>query len=87
MNILPYAIGGLLGGTLLKSLFKKPKTPVAPKPVTQDTARDAALRNDELLRRRGGAADIVTSPWAPRARWRPARRHSDPKPQFRNGRN
>jgi hypothetical protein len=30
--------------------------------VTQDTARDAALRNDELLRRRGGAADIVTSP-------------------------
>lgn len=62
MNILPYAVGGLLGGTLLKSLFKSKKPTPAPMPVTQDTARDKALRNDELLRRRGGAADIVTSP-------------------------
>jgi hypothetical protein len=67
MKILPYAIGGLLGGTLLKSLFHKPQTPPNPKPVTQDTARDAALRNDELLRRRGGAADVVTGAYGAEA--------------------
>ena len=67
MKVLPYAIGGLLGGTLLKSLFKQPKAPPPPRPVTTDTARDAALRNDELLRRRGGAADIVTGSYGAEA--------------------
>lgn len=60
MNILPYAVGGLLGGTLLKKLFKSPKTPAMPGPVQRDDAREAAGRRDELLRRRGGAADVVT---------------------------
>lgn len=59
MKLLPYAFG-LLGGTLLKGIFKKPKTPATPQPVTRDEARDSALRRDELTRRRGGAADLVT---------------------------
>lgn len=67
MKILPYAIGGLLGGTLLKSLFKKPHSPPTQQPVTREDARDAALRNDELLRRRGGAADIVTGAYGAEA--------------------
>lgn len=44
-------------------LFKKPKIPSpgpAPKPVTRDDARESAERDDELRRRRGGAADILT---------------------------
>jgi hypothetical protein len=66
--LLPYAIGGLLGGGLLKSLFKGPKKPPGPQqPVQRDDARDAALRNDELLRRRGGAADIVTGAYGAEA--------------------
>jgi hypothetical protein len=74
MKILPYAIGGLLGGGLLKSLFKKPKGPAVQQPVTRDDARDAALRNDELLKRRGGAADIVTGRYGAEApAGRPAR--------------
>ena len=60
MNILPYAVGGLVGGTLLKSLFNKPKPPPAIQPVTRDDAMTAAERQDALLRRRGGAADIMT---------------------------
>jgi hypothetical protein len=60
MNILPYAAGGLIGGTILKSLFSKPKPPPAVQPVTRDDAMTAAERQDALLRRRGGAADIVT---------------------------
>lgn len=67
MKILPNAVGGLLGGTLLKSLFKSPRTPAPLQPVTRDDARDAALRNDELLRRRGGAADIVTGAYGAEA--------------------
>lgn len=60
MNILPYAVGGLVGGTILKSLFHKPKPPAAAQPVTRDDAMTAAERQDALLRRRGGAADIAT---------------------------
>lgn len=67
MKLLPFAIGGLGGGMLLKSLFKKPKPPAVQQPVTRDDARDAALRNDELLRRRGGAADIVTGAYGAEA--------------------
>jgi hypothetical protein len=60
MHLLPYAVGGLVGGTLLKSLFKSPKPPPAAQPVTRNDAMTAAERQDALLRRRGGAADIVT---------------------------
>lgn len=63
MKALPYAIGGLVGGTLLKKLFKKPKVGAQPGPVTRDEARDEALKRDELARRRGGAADMVTGPY------------------------
>lgn len=55
--MMPLLMG--LGGGLLKSLFKSPKSPVQ-QAVQKDDARDAALRNDELLKRRGGAADMVT---------------------------
>lgn len=44
-------------------LFKKPHIPSpgpSPKPVTRDDARESAERDDELRRRRGGAADILT---------------------------
>lgn len=41
-------------------LFKSPKPPTPPGPVTRDDARDAAARNAELLKRRGGAADMLT---------------------------
>lgn len=52
--------GGGLFGALVKSIFKKPKTPEQIKPVTRDDARDRAAADQELLRRRGGAADILT---------------------------
>lgn len=42
-------------------MFKpKGQTPMATKPVTRDDAREAAEREDELRKRRGGAADILT---------------------------
>lgn len=53
-------IGGLLGlgATLLK---KKPAAPIQPLPAaTRDDAAAQATLNDELLRRKGGAADILT---------------------------
>lgn len=51
-----FGVAGLLGSQLAKG----PGKPPAPLPtVTRDTARDQAMANDELLRRRGGAADIL----------------------------
>lgn len=47
-------------GFLLKGLFNSPKPPPPQMPVTRDDAMTAAERQDALLRRRGGAADIVT---------------------------
>lgn len=41
-------------------LFKKPKLPApAPAPTRDDAAR-AAMKEDNLRKRRGGAADILT---------------------------
>lgn len=40
----------------------KMKAPVATKSVTRDDARDSAALDEELRKRRGGAADILTSP-------------------------
>lgn len=65
MQILPFAVGGLLGGSLLKSIFgggsKQPTVQPAPLPTaTRDDAADAAAKQQELVRRRGGAADMVT---------------------------
>lgn len=62
-KVLPYAIGGLLGGTLLKKMFKKPKVTPQPGPPTRDEAREEALKRDALARRRGGAADMVSGPY------------------------
>jgi hypothetical protein len=62
---------GLLVSPVLKAvaggIFKKPKGPAIQQPVQRDDARDAALRNDELLRRRGGAADVVTGAYGAEA--------------------
>lgn len=47
----------------MKFLGLKPKIPKpgpAARAVTRDDAREAAERDDELRRRRGGAADILT---------------------------
>lgn len=52
---------------LLKGVFKKPEAPPAPRQATRADARDQALRNDELLRRRGGAADMVTGSYGAEA--------------------
>lgn len=53
-NILLSPLGAAVG------LFKKPKLP-APSPVpTRDDAARAAMRDDSLRKRRGGAADILT---------------------------
>jgi hypothetical protein len=57
----------LSGFSLVKSLFKKPSAPPIQQPVTRDDARDQAARQDELLRRRGGAADIVTGSYGAEA--------------------
>lgn len=47
----------------MKALFGKPKKPGPPPGmVTIDTARDNASRMDELRRRQGSGADIVTGP-------------------------
>jgi hypothetical protein len=56
------AVGGIIRAPL-KALGIIPKMPNAPapqKPVTRDDARDAAAREDELRKRRGGQADVVT---------------------------
>jgi hypothetical protein len=42
---------------LFRPKIKSPGPPV--KPVSRDDAREAADRDDELRRRRGGAADIL----------------------------
>lgn len=54
-------------GTAIRAPFKalgivkSPGKPPAPLPtVTRDTARDRAAQEDELRRRRGGAADMLT---------------------------
>lgn len=45
----------------MKMLGMKPKNPGGATPsVTRDDARDAAAADDELRKRRGGAADILT---------------------------
>lgn len=53
---------GLLG-LGASSLLAKPKAPTMAQPLpaaTRDDAAAAANLNDELLRRKGGAADIIT---------------------------
>jgi hypothetical protein len=40
-------------------LFKKPKVPHQPGPVLRDDVIGDIARQDALMRRRGGAADIV----------------------------
>jgi hypothetical protein len=42
--------------------LKAPRVPQAAPPPTRDDAADLAARQDELRRRRGSAADIVTGP-------------------------
>ena len=58
-KILPAAFGLLGIGSMLA---KKPKLdlPAAPRPASRDDAEEAARRADELRRRKGGAADIIT---------------------------
>jgi hypothetical protein len=52
-----FMFGGLVGGLLG---LKKKKPQLLPRPVTRDDARDQVAVDDELLRRRGGAADMIT---------------------------
>lgn len=55
--------GGLLGGPLIKAIAGggKKKKPIQPLPqATRDDAAALADQEDELRRRKGGAADILT---------------------------
>lgn len=56
------AIGGIIKAPLkaLGLVPNIPKPAPAQKPISRDEARDAALREDELRRRRGSGADQVT---------------------------
>ena len=64
MFLAPFAplIGaiGALGGGAAALLNKPGKMPGLAPPPTRDDAAALALRNDELARRRGAAADIIT---------------------------
>lgn len=60
-KIAKFALGGLIGGALLNSKGKaKPATSSAPAPIMRDDAAAIAAREDELRKRRGAAADILT---------------------------
>ncbi len=53
--------GGLLGGGIIKSIIGgKKKKPVQPLPQVSRDDAIAQMADDELLRRRGGAADMLT---------------------------
>jgi hypothetical protein len=56
------AIGNVIGAPLkaIGLIPKLPTPPLATPPVTRDNARDAALKQDQLFGRRGGAADQMT---------------------------
>ncbi|OYX62728.1 MAG: hypothetical protein B7Y88_13830 [Sphingomonadales bacterium 32-64-17] len=56
------AIGSLLFGGIgqLLGLGKSTQQRAAARPTTRDTAREEVERNDELRRRKGAAADMVT---------------------------
>lgn len=56
------AIGSVIRAPLKAiGLVKSPKAPPAPLPTaTRDAARDRVAQEDELRRRRGGAADMIT---------------------------
>lgn len=56
------AVGSVIGAPLkaIGLIPKMPKPPSATPPITRDNARDAALQNDKLMARRGGAADLLT---------------------------
>lgn len=58
MKVLGFAFSPLL--KLVGGLFKGPKPGEPPRPVTRDDAEEAARQRQELTRRRGGAADILT---------------------------
>lgn len=60
MKVAKFLLSPLLAVTGLLDGPKKKDQPVAVGPVTRNSVREAADRNDELRRRRGGAADIVT---------------------------
>lgn len=58
----PWLAGGLLGGQAIKALAGGKKQTVAqPGPATRDDAALAAARDAELARRRGAAADRVST--------------------------
>lgn len=52
--------GGLLGGVVGSLIGGKKKKPIQPLPQVSRDDAVAQMRDDELLRRRGGAADILT---------------------------
>lgn len=53
-------LGGLLGAGVAGLFGKKPRTPIAPRPVTRDDAALEAARDLDRARRRGAAADRAT---------------------------
>lgn len=56
------AVGSVIGAPLkaIGLIPKMPKPPEAQKPITRDDVQALADREDELRKRLGGRADIVT---------------------------
>jgi hypothetical protein len=52
--------GGILGSAVKGVIGGKKKKPVVPLPQVSRDDAVAQMRDDELLRRRGGAADMLT---------------------------
>lgn len=63
MSFLTTALGGLIGGPILKSLFggkKKKQEAQTPVPTpTRNMAAEAAARSDLLAKRRGAVANLM----------------------------
>lgn len=55
-------IGGVVGGGLLRSIFKKKKTeePKVARVAQRDDVADRIRKGDALRQRRGSAADLMT---------------------------
>lgn len=59
-KVAKFVTGGAVGLAMNLLGGKPKKGPVAPGPAAQDDAAEMAEREDELRRRRGAAADMIT---------------------------
>lgn len=62
MKAIPSLIGGVIGGGIIKKLFKKNKKedPKVARPAQRDDVAKRIAQESILRQRRGGAADLMT---------------------------